>query len=129
MLPVAPPYRKIACRNWAIKSPPAPSHRRVRFLSTFPGVRTRPVSRVLPRRHSVIVWHRTSRSGFHQTPEPFAVMSGGPSRRRITMHHRPHGASDPDAGINVDDPNDDRSDGRQTMDQQRDPLLLYRRIG
>ncbi len=38
-------------------------------------------------------------------------------------------AADPERGIDVDDPDDDRRHRRQGMDQGGEPLLLDRRVG
>ena len=61
--------------------------------------------------------------------KPFAVMPPGPTGRHIAPRHRADRASHPDRGIDMDDPHDDRRDGRQTMDQTRDRCCLYRRVG
>ena len=70
-----------------------------------------------------------ARTGRRQAPQPLAMMPPSPAGRHIALRHRPDRASDPDRGIDVDDPDDDRRDGRQAMDQHGDPLLLDRRVG
>ena len=52
-----------------------------------------------------------------QRAEPFAVMPPRPAGRHIALRHRPHRAADPDRGVNVNDPDDDRRDRSEAMNQ------------
>ena len=47
------------------------------------------------------------------------MMAPGPARRDIALGHGPDRALHPERGIDMDDPDDDRGDRREAVDQER----------